>query len=97
MYRMIPRVIFGTPNFAHIVFVSLNNMFFWYRQDKKATAFPSLCDKLSDVTEIDHRIVVDGNVITSKGPGSALEFSLAIVEKLFGREKAIELGRTMLV
>lgn len=65
--------------------------------DKKATAFPSLCNKLSDPSEIDHRIVVDGNVITSKGPGSALEFSLAIVEKLFGREQAIELAKTMLV
>ncbi|WOH00263.1 hypothetical protein DCAR_0519621 [Daucus carota subsp. sativus] len=66
-------------------------------EGKKATAFPSLCEKLSDQSLIDKRIVVDGNVITSKGPGSALEFSLAIVEKLFGRQKALELGKTMLV
>ncbi|KAK1397056.1 Chaperone YajL [Heracleum sosnowskyi] len=66
-------------------------------EGKKATAFPSLCEKLSDQTETDNRIVVDGNVITSKGPGSSLEFSLAIVEKLFGRRKALELAKTMLV
>lgn len=66
-------------------------------QGKKATAFPSLCEKLSNQSETDNRIVVDGNVITSKGPGSSLEFSLAIVEKLFGRQKALELAKTMLV
>lgn len=66
-------------------------------EGKKATAFPSLCEKLTDQSETDNRIVVDGNVITSKGPGSSLEFSLAIVEKLFGRHKALELAKTMLV
>ncbi|KAL5565205.1 hypothetical protein UlMin_028369 [Ulmus minor] len=62
---------------------------------KKATAFPALCNKLSDQSEVDNRVVVDGNLITSRGPGTTIEFALGIVEKLFGREKAIELAKTM--
>ena len=66
-------------------------------QGKKATAFPALCDKLSDRSEAENRVVVDGNLITSRGPGTSVEFALAIVEKFFGRQKAIELAKTMLV
>ncbi|HDD46478.1 MAG TPA: DJ-1/PfpI family protein, partial [Candidatus Aenigmarchaeota archaeon] len=39
----------------------------------------------------DASVIVDGNVITSKGPGTAIEFALAIVEYLLGKAKAIEL------
>ncbi|KAL9257460.1 DJ-1 homolog B-like protein [Drosera capensis] len=63
---------------------------------KKATAFPAMCSKLSDQSEIESRVVVDGNLITSRGPGTTMEFSLAIVEKFLGREKAIEIAKTML-
>ncbi|EXC18492.1 hypothetical protein L484_018673 [Morus notabilis] len=63
---------------------------------KKATSFPALCEKLSDRSEAENRVVVDGNLITSRGPGTSIEFSLAIVEKLFGRQKAIELAKTIL-
>ncbi|CAL9017015.1 unnamed protein product [Prunus brigantina] len=63
---------------------------------KKATAFPAMCDKLSDKSEIENRVVVDGNLITSRGPGTSIEFALGIVEKFFGRKKAIELAKVML-
>ncbi|GAB2231025.1 hypothetical protein Droror1_Dr00027312 [Drosera rotundifolia] len=63
---------------------------------KKATAFPAMCSKLSDQSEIESRVVVDGNLISSRGPGTAMEFSLAIVEKFLGREKSIEIAKTML-
>lgn len=65
-------------------------------QGKKATAFPALCNKLSDQSEVENRVVVDGNLITSRGPGTSMEFALGIVEKLFGREKALEIARAML-
>ncbi|KAI3702797.1 hypothetical protein L6452_28549 [Arctium lappa] len=64
---------------------------------KKATAFPAMCNKLSDPSEAENRVVVDGKLITSRGPGTSLEFSLAIVEKFLGHEKALELAKTMLV
>ncbi|MGA2916173.1 MAG: DJ-1 family glyoxalase III [Sedimentisphaerales bacterium] len=65
--------------------------------DKKATCFPALADKLSNKQAINQRVVVDGNCITSQGPGTALEFSLKLVELLFGRQKSEELAKVMLV
>ncbi|MBA0809318.1 hypothetical protein Gohar_024983 [Gossypium harknessii] len=65
-------------------------------QGKKATAFPAMCNKLSDQSFIDNRVVVDGNLITSRGPGTSMEFALGIVEKFFGRPKALELAKVML-
>ena len=38
------------------------------------------------------RVVTDGNVITSRGMGTAIDLGLAIVEKLLGEEKAAQLG-----
>jgi protein deglycase len=52
-------------------------------------------NKLADQSECNNRVVVDGNLITSQGPGTSIEFSLAIVEKLLGREKALELAKTL--
>eukprot|EP01018_Ginkgo_biloba_P030076 Gb_36045 [translate_table: standard] len=55
---------------------------------KKVTAHPSVSSKLTDQSAIDARVVIDGKVITSRGPGTAMEFSLAIVEKLYGQRRA---------
>ncbi|RWR96348.1 Chaperone YajL [Cinnamomum micranthum f. kanehirae] len=41
---------------------------------KKATAFPAMCSKLSDQSEVENRVLVDGNLITSRGPGTSMEF-----------------------
>lgn len=40
-------------------------------------------------------VVVDGNVITSQGPGTAMEFSLKLVELLFGEDKAEQVRKEM--
>lgn len=42
-------------------------------------------------------MVVDGNIVTSRGPGTALEFSLALVHQLYGKEKADEVAGPMVV
>ena len=39
----------------------------------------------------------DGNVITGKGPGAAMEFALAVVELLQGKDKVAELKEAMIV
>ncbi|KAH1120821.1 hypothetical protein J1N35_003981 [Gossypium stocksii] len=73
-------------------------LFFDYKsQGKRAIAYPAMCDKLSDRSHIDNRVVVDGNLITSRGPGTSMEFALGIVEKFFGRPKALELAKGLLV
>ncbi|EEC70182.1 hypothetical protein OsI_00911 [Oryza sativa Indica Group] len=63
---------------------------------KKATSFPPMAHLLTDQSACDSRVVVDGNLITSKAPGSATEFALAIVEKLFGREKAVSIAKELI-
>ena len=44
----------------------------------------------------DAAVVVDGNTVTSKGPGTALQFGLKLVEVLVGREKAEEVAAALL-
>ena len=66
--------------------------------NKAATAHPAFVDKLGERREaIDARVVVDGNCITSRGPGTALEFSLALVQVLFGAEKAAEVAKPLVL
>lgn len=55
---------------------------------RKATAHPAFSDQLEDTSVAAGRVVEDGNVTTSRGPGTAFEFSLKLVERLFGKEKA---------
>ncbi|MEE8359798.1 MAG: DJ-1 family glyoxalase III [Candidatus Omnitrophota bacterium] len=56
---------------------------------KKATCYPGMEGDLGKgVFFTEERVVVDGNIITSRGPGTALAFALAIVEKLAGVESA---------
>ena len=50
-----------------------------------------------DYTYIEERVVVDGKLITSRGPGTCFEFALKIVEILEGYEKAKSLVPPMLV
>ncbi len=43
------------------------------------------------------RVVIDGNTITSRGPGTSLEFALAIVELAKGKELRDKLASGMLL
>jgi 4-methyl-5(b-hydroxyethyl)-thiazole monophosphate biosynthesis len=63
---------------------------------RKATCYPSAQDKLPDKSAAGQRVVVDGHFITSQGPGTALEFSLALVEVLFGPERKRQVAEPML-
>jgi 4-methyl-5(b-hydroxyethyl)-thiazole monophosphate biosynthesis len=56
---------------------------------KKATAYPGMEDEFpKEVRFSKDKVVTDGNVITSRGPGTALLFALAIVENLLGPAEA---------
>ncbi len=65
--------------------------------DKKATSHPSVSGKLPNQKVVPQRVVIDGNCITSRGPGTAIEFALALVAALFSKEKAAEIGSHMLI
>ncbi|XAR59445.1 hypothetical protein NMG60_11015287 [Bertholletia excelsa] len=57
-------------------------------KDKKATAHPSTISKLTSGAVDGAKIVIDGKLITSRGLGSAADFALTIVSKLFGHARA---------
>ena len=65
---------------------------------KKATCFPGFEKQLpASVQFSEDRVVMDGNVVTSRGAGTSFEFSLKIVERLSGKEKSEQLRERMLV
>ena len=68
-------------------------------KNKKLTSHPSKAEdmKSGSYEYIEDRVVIDGTLITSRGPGTAFEFALAIVEKLVGREKVDEISKPMMV
>ena len=66
-------------------------------QGKHATSYPTYKDKIGEVVYEEKSVVVDGNVLTSRGPGTALYFGLAIVERLAGKEKAQQIKEAMLI
>jgi protein deglycase len=61
---------------------------------RRYTAHFSVAGELSAILA-DERVVVDGRLITSRGAGTALDFGLTLVEKLFSPESSCEIGRSV--
>jgi len=66
-------------------------------EGKKVTSYPTYRERLGNVVYQEEIVVEDGNVLTSRGPGTALCFGLAIVRRLAGREKAQTIQESMLL
>lgn len=54
---------------------------------RRATSYPGVVDGLNlpGMVYLPQPVVVDGTVVTSRGPGTAMDFALALVELLVGR------------
>jgi len=59
---------------------------------KKATSFPGFLDDSADQVGnyVEEPVVQDGKVVTSRGPGTAMDFALHLIEQLSGKEKRDE-------
>lgn len=55
---------------------------------KEATCYPGMEDQLLGADWQDKKAVVDGNIITSRGLGTSITFSLKLIEQLCGEEAA---------
>jgi len=55
-------------------------------ENKTATAYPGTLESLQlpDTKISDSSVWIDGNIITSRGPGTAMDFALALIEQLCG-------------
>lgn len=60
------------------------------------TAYPGIEDKLGNAIYTGKYVEVDGRIITGSGPGSAMAFSLQLVEVLVGKEKADSVANQLL-
>lgn len=63
---------------------------------KNITSHPSVQTDLLEVKYSEDRVVVDGRIVTSRAPGTAMEFAMKLVEILEGRSKMEEVNRGVL-
>lgn len=75
---------------APTVFASLG-----FLKGRKATAYPSCMADLGDAVRSEEKVVIDGNVTTSRGLGTAIDFSLSLIAQLLGEEKAEEIAESI--
>ncbi len=67
-------------------------------KNKTATCYPGMQDSFGKETIFkEAAVVIDGNIITSRGPATALLFALSIVEILCGKEARDKLKRDTLL
>lgn len=59
---------------------------------KRATSFPGALDdsRVNDLEYVEDSVVIDGKIITSRGPGTAMDFALTLIELLAGSDKRVE-------
>ncbi len=64
---------------------------------RRATAYPGVLDHLSlpRTQVLQDAVVTDGHVVTSRGPGTAMDFALELIERLLGRAKREEVERPL--
>jgi len=63
---------------------------------KNATCYPGFEEKLLGANVLKTSVVVDGNVITSRGMGTAIDFSLSIIHYLIGGNAASKIAEAIL-
>jgi 4-methyl-5(b-hydroxyethyl)-thiazole monophosphate biosynthesis len=64
---------------------------------KRITSYPGFEPQLEGGTLVQDRVVIDGTVVTSRGPGTVMEFALTLVGLLRGQTAQADVARRMLV
>lgn len=64
---------------------------------KNVTSYPGFDKEMSQCNYLEERVVIDGNIVTGRGPGVAMEFALTLVEYLLDTKAKIQLEEGMLV
>ncbi len=64
-------------------------------EGKKATCYPAMKSHIKNY--VDQPVVIEGSIITSQGPGTAIAFALTLVEILAGKVMLNEVKKGMLL
>jgi len=64
---------------------------------RRFTCYPGMEKDVSGARWSEERVVVDGDLVTSRGAGTAGEWALEIVAKLYGQETAAKIGKAVLL
>lgn len=69
-----------------------------YLKDKDATIYPGMEDELIGANAIaDSKAVIDGKIITGKGPGCAAEFALTLIAVLKGEDTMLQIKKDIVL
>ncbi|KAJ0183001.1 hypothetical protein K1T71_000977 [Dendrolimus kikuchii] len=71
-------------------------------QGKRVTSYPTTKDTIAKAAGgyqyvEGERVVTDGNIVTSRGPGTAYWFALKLIELLTGKEKSDQVEKGMII
>ena len=56
-----------------------------------------MCGQMMLCRRAEERVVVAGNCVTSRGPGTAFEFALQLIDKLVGAERVAAVAGPMVM
>ena len=67
-------------------------------EGRTATSFPGVLAALDNtsITISENAVEIDGNIVTSRSAGTAMEFALSLIELLKGKEKREEVNSQLL-
>jgi len=63
---------------------------------RRATSHPAAAEHMVGVNYCEDRVVIDGNVTTSRAAGTTFEFAFALVEQLLGAEAVKKVNKGVL-
>ncbi|MHB8127767.1 MAG: DJ-1 family glyoxalase III [Mobilitalea sp.] len=62
---------------------------------KNATCYPGNEEFLNGARVINTSVVTDGNITTSKGMGTAIDFALSLIKSISGEEEAVKIAKAI--
>lgn len=67
-----------------------------FLNERKATSYPGFEEELCGAKIVTEPVVTDGNVTTSRGMGTAIEFALSLVSQLQSSETAEKIAKSII-
>ena len=65
-------------------------------EGKEAVCYPGFEVRLTGASIVSESVAISGNIVTSRGLGTAIDFAAALIEKLQSKEKAEEIKKSII-